>query len=138
MLKHFQTYFWKPLPSMGGWMGDHAYVCFILKIILNMSMCWEDRKYEIYTWYYLCFNWYHWILSIVSILTFLYTHILFLCMYAFIWYHLFWLVLIFHTPIHVLFVLTISLYCWAQILIMQSLNFLMTIMFQLTSFQLVS
>ena len=34
----FQIYFWKPLPSKGGWMGDHAHVCLIVKIILNLNM----------------------------------------------------------------------------------------------------
>ena len=76
--------------------------------------------------------------QLVSLLTFLFVYsYMFLYMYAFTsnsinfdWY------LIFHTYIHILFVLTISLYLWAQILVMLSLIF-MTILFQLISFQLV-
>ena len=112
----------KTLPSTGGWMGDHAHVCFIVKIIVNLNMCWEDRNMR-YTFDII-------VVSIgiigffqlVSILTFsLYTHILFLCMYAFNynginfnWYLIF---------IHIFF--------------FAKLENLMIIIFQLISFQLV-
>ena len=65
-------------------MGDHAHVCFILKIFLNLNMI-GRIGYEIYTWYYCCFNWYHWILSIgINIDIFVYSYKLFL-----FWYHMF-------------------------------------------------
>ena len=65
-------------------MGDHAHVCFIVKIILNLNM-FGRIGYEVYTWYYCCFNWYHWILSIgINIDIFVYSYILFL-----FWYHMF-------------------------------------------------
>ena len=34
---------------MGGWMGDHAHVCFIMKIILNLIMKWVvvDMSYTL-------------------------------------------------------------------------------------------
>ena len=89
--RDFQTYiifksiFWKPLPSMGGWMGDHAHVCFIVKIILKLDHEMGGRLYELYTWPYFCyfqlvslnsFNWYQYDI-------FLYTHIC-LC-FIYVW-----------------------------------------------------
>ena len=64
-------------------MGDHAHVCFIVKIILTLNMNWEDRNMR-YTLDLI-------VVSIgiieffqlVSILTFLCTHIFFfICMLA--------------------------------------------------------
>ena len=43
----FQTYFWKPLPFKGGWMGDHAMYAYIenhFKLEHEMG----GRLYEIY------------------------------------------------------------------------------------------
>ena len=83
-------------------MGDHAHVCFIVKIILNLIMKWVVG-YMRYTLVFI-------VVSIgiieffqlVSILTFFCILIFLLCMYAFNWYHLLWLVLVlFHTHIHV-------------------------------------
>ena len=80
--------------------------------------------YEIYTWPYCCFIWYHWILSIginfdiSCILIYLYV-----CMLSFQRISI-PLVSTFHTYIYVLVVLTISLYLKAQILFMMiSLSF---------------
>ena len=77
----FQTYFWKPLPSKGGWMGDHAHVCFIVKIILNLSMKWVVG-YMRYTLDIIVVSiWYHWIFSIgINIDIFVYSYIFFVCM----------------------------------------------------------
>ena len=33
-------FFWKPLPSMGGWMGDHVLECFIMKILFILNHDW--------------------------------------------------------------------------------------------------
>ena len=95
----FSNLFLKTLPSKGGWMGDHAHVCFIVKIILNVNMI-GRIGYMRYTFDII-------VVSIgiigffqlVSILTFLYTHI-FVCMYAFISYSInFDWYLTFHTYI---------------------------------------
>ena len=61
IFKHtlFSNLFLKTPTFTGGWLGDHAHVCFIVKIILNLNMCWED-SYMMYTLdHYGCFNWYH-------------------------------------------------------------------------------
>ena len=102
---YFQTYFFENPTFHGRLDGSPCLVCFYWKSFLNMCMKWVVGNMR-YTLDII-------VVSIgiigsfqlVSILTFLYTHILFLCMYAFNWYHLLWLVLIFYTPIYVLFVL---------------------------------
>ena len=69
----------QPLPSTGGWLGDHAHVCFIVKIILNLNMCWEDRNMR-YTFDLIVVSiGINGFFQLVSILTFLYTHIF--CIY---------------------------------------------------------
>ena len=136
----FSNLFLKTLPIEGRLVGRPYLVCLILKILLNMCMKWVVGNMS-YTFDLIMFS-----VSIIGsfqlvlLLTFFfYTHICFLYMYAytsnsinFDWYS------IFHTYIYALFVLTISLYLWAQILVMLSLISSMTIIFQLIMFQLVS
>ena len=65
MLKYFQNYFRKPLPTPLSVVGWATMPCMLLienpfKYVHEMG----GRKYELYTWSYYVFNWYHWILSI--------------------------------------------------------------------------
>ena len=72
MLNYFQTYFWKPLPLKGGWMGDHA-LWAELKIFLNKCMIgW--KVFMSYTLDPHCvFNWYHnWYLFYILIFVSIY------------------------------------------------------------------
>ena len=119
----FSNLFLKTLPIKGRLVGRPCLVCSLLKIYLKHMREMGGRKYELYTWSYFVFNWYHCIFSIgitIDIL-FVYSY-MFLYMYAYTSNSInFDRYSIFHTYICVLFVITISLYIWAQILVMLSL-----------------
>ena len=143
----FQTYyickpiFENPYHLKGGWMGDHAHVCFIVKIIVNLNMKWVVGIWCIHLTFYCCFNWYHWILSIgINIDIFLYTHIclFYVCMFALHIVSISVGIIFLHTYIDDLFVPIIFLYLRAQILFLQSLIFKWPSCFNWLSFQLVS
>ena len=40
----FKTYFWKPLPSKGGWMGDHTHVCFQFNLHKNTIWVYKEMS----------------------------------------------------------------------------------------------
>ena len=73
MLNYFQTYFWKPLPSMGDWMGDHALYA---QIENYFNMCMNRVIFMSYTLDPHC------VFQLVSqLISILYTHICFyICM----------------------------------------------------------
>ena len=56
----FKSYFWKPLPSKGGWMGDHALFAQIenhFKLVHDrvVSMSYTLDPHCVFNWYH---NWY--------------------------------------------------------------------------------
>ena len=122
---------------MGGWMGDHAHVCFIMKIILNLIMKWVvvDMSHTLDL-----------ILVSIGIIEF-FQLVSILTSFCILIYVLFYICMLtihivsisigiyfLHTYIDDLFVLIISLYLEAQILVMLSLSFSIGILIQALSF----
>ena len=137
----FQTsYICKPIENpyhqKGGWMGDHAHVCFIVKIIVNLNMKWVVGIWDIHLILLL--------FQLVSLNSFNLVSILTsFCILIYVLFHICMLTLhivsisigiyFLHTYIDDLFVLIISLYLKAQILAMLSLSFSIGILIQALS-----
>ena len=66
VFKHilFSNLFLKTPTIKGRLVGRPCLVCSLLKIHFKHVHEMGGRKYELYTWSYYSFNWYHWILSI--------------------------------------------------------------------------
>ena len=80
---YFRTYFWKPLPATGGWMGDHAHVCFHSENHFKLEHEWVVG-YMRYTFDIIVFSiGIIGFFQLVSILTFLvYSYIFYICMHT--------------------------------------------------------
>jgi len=66
---------------MGGWMGDHAHVCFIMKIILNLIMKWVvvvmSHTLDLLLFQLVSLNFFNWYQSWH---TFVYSYMFYICM----------------------------------------------------------
>jgi len=60
----FKSIFEKPLPSKGRLDGRPCSCMLYIENLFKHKHEMGGRLYEIYTWSYCCFNWYHWTFSI--------------------------------------------------------------------------
>ena len=101
----FNSYFWKPLPSKGGWMGDHALHALIENLF---NMCMNRVVGMSYT-------------HDLHVILFLYAHMYFLYIYAsnFNWY--------FHTYIYMIWLCLQHLYILKYKLFLTKLDLLLNV-----------